>query len=88
MQCIIDSAVVEVQDLGADYLNKFLNHANATQSSIDKENGYDNITLVAGGFYIIFYCHKVKHIFYMIPIFEVMKNNLSFGIYSTCTLVF
>ena len=27
-------------------------------------------------------------IFYTIPIFEVMKNNLSFGFYSTCTLVF
>ena len=24
----------------------------------------------------------------MIPIFEVMKSNLSFGFYSTCTLVF
>ena len=36
----------------------------------------------------IYYCHKIKHIFYTIPIFEVMKNNLSFGFYSTCTLVF
>ena len=33
------------------------------------------------------HCYKVKHIFYTIPIFEVMKNNLSFGFYSTCTLV-
>ena len=24
----------------------------------------------------------------MIPIFEVLKNNLSFGFYSTCTIVF
>ena len=32
--------------------------------------------------FIIYYCHKVKHIF-MIPIFEVMKNNLSFRFYST-----
>ena len=37
---------------------------------------------------ILYHCHKVKHIFYMIPIFTVMKNNLSFGFYSTCTLVF
>ena len=36
----------------------------------------------------IYYCHKVKHIFYTIPIFEVMKNNLSFEFYSTCTHVF
>ena len=35
-----------------------------------------------------YYCHKVKHIFYTIPIFEVMKNIFSFGFYSTCTLVF
>ena len=27
-------------------------------------------------------------IFYTIPIFEVMKNNLSFGFYSTSTLAF
>ena len=27
-------------------------------------------------------------IFYTIPIFEVMKNNLSFGFYSLCTLIF
>ena len=27
-------------------------------------------------------------IFYTIPIFEAMKNDLSFGFYSTCTLVF
>ena len=36
----------------------------------------------------IYYCHKDKHIFYTIPIFEVMKTNLRFGLYSTCTLVF
>ena len=37
---------------------------------------------------LIYYCHKVKHIFYTIPIFEVMTNNLSFGFYSRFTLVF
>ena len=31
---------------------------------------------------------KLNIFFYTIPIFEVMKNNLSFGFYSTCTLVF
>ena len=31
---------------------------------------------------------KKLSIFYKIPIFEVMKNNLSFGFYSTCTLAF
>ena len=35
-----------------------------------------------------YYCHKVKHIFYTIPILEVLKKNLIFGFYSTCTLVF
>ena len=34
----------------------------------------------------IYYCHKVKHIF--IRIFEVVKNNLKFGFYLTCKLVF
>ena len=38
-------------------------------------------------YFILYYCHKVKH-FYMIPIFEVMKNNLSFGVYLTSILVF
>ena len=36
----------------------------------------------------LYYYQKVKHIFNTIPIFEVKKNNLSFGFYSTCTLVF
>ena len=36
----------------------------------------------------IYFCHKVKHIFYTIPIFEVMENSLIFGLYSMCTLVF
>ena len=37
----------------------------------------------------IYYSHKVKHIFYTIPILEVMKNNLSFGLnYSTWPFVF
>ena len=38
---------------------------------------------------LVFYTIAIKlSIFYTIPIFEVMKNNLSFGFYSTCTLVF
>ena len=31
------------------------------------------------GIHDIYYCHKVKHISYTIPIFEVIKNNLSSG---------
>ena len=35
----------------------------------------------------VYYCHKVKHIFYTIPIFEVMKNNL-FWVLFDMSLVF
>ena len=36
----------------------------------------------------IYYCHKVKQMFYTIPIFKIIKNNLSFVVLSECTLVF
>ena len=36
----------------------------------------------------IYYCHKVKHIFIRSRFSKVRKNSLSFGFYSTCTLVF
>ena len=40
-------------------------------------------------FDITIYTIAIKlSIFYTIPIFEVMKNNFSFGVYSTCPLVF
>ena len=38
---------------------------------------------------ILIYTTAIKlSIFLYNPDFEVMKNNLSFGFYSTCTLVF
>ena len=53
-----------------------------------KKEGATNIACSIPSCLDIYYCHKAKHIFYTIPILEVMKNNFNFGFYLTCTLLF